>query len=187
VSIPDADSKGSLIVSVTANGNVYLGTNPINPAALAETIKAALSNQTGKKLYIKADAHTPYSNVMKVLDAVRTAGVEPALLTAQRDSSEAGTVMPPKGFDVLLGPPSVSDSIVLQLLNSGQRTPTLKINNEQIPWANLQRTLEQLLRNRSEKVVQVKANGRLPFADVVEVTDSCSSAGAKVVLVTPGL
>lgn len=141
---------------------------------MAEKIKG-LSGQTEKKLYIKADARTPYANVVNVLDAMRTAGVEaPNLLTAQQDSSEPGTLVPPKGLEVLVGPPlpSGSDAIVVQALNSGQRWPTLKINNEQ---------------NRSEKVVPLKADGLLPFAHVVQVIDMCRSMGAKVLLVTPGL
>ncbi len=155
---------------------------------MAEKVKSGLPSRTEKKLYIKADARTPYANVVNVLDAVRTAGVEaPNLLTAQRDSSEPGTLVPPKGLEVLVGPPSGSAVTVMEVLNSGQRWPTLKINNQNIPWATLQSSLRQLFQNRSEKVVLVKAAGTLPFANVVDVTDMCRSTGAKVVLVTPGL
>ena len=98
VSIPDADRNDSLIVSVTEDGNVYLGTSPISPTALAETIKRGMSNQKGETLYIKADARTQYAKVMKVLEAARTAGVESALLTGQRDASEPGTLVPPKAL-----------------------------------------------------------------------------------------
>lgn len=190
IPMPDADREDSLIVSVTDDGIVYFGVNPIAPAALAEKVKGGLPNRIQKKFFIKADARTPYGNVVKVLDAVRTAGVEaPNLLTAQPDSSGLGTLVPPKGLEVLVGPPlpSGSEATVVQVLNSGQRWPTLKINNEHILWATLQSTLRQLFQNRSEKVVLVKAEGTLPFADVVDVTDMCRSAGATVVLVTPGL
>jgi biopolymer transport protein TolR len=188
--MPDADQEDALIVSVTEDGTVYFGVEQIIPAGLAEKVTGGLSNRTEKKLYIKADARTPYANVVKVLDAVRTAGVEaPNLLTARRDSSKPGTLVPPKGLEVLVGPPlpSGSEATVVQVLNSGQRWPTLKINNTQIPWATLQSSLRQLFQNRSEKVVLVKAEGMLPFADVVDVIDMCRSTGAKVVLVTPGL
>ncbi|HMH08013.1 MAG TPA: biopolymer transporter ExbD [Terriglobales bacterium] len=189
VPMPDADQENSLIVSVTEDGDVYLGVNLIGPAALAEKVKGGLPNRT-EKLYIKADGRTKYANVVKILDAVREAGVEaPNLLTAQRDSSESGTLVPPKGLEVLTSPllPSGSGATVVQVLNSGQRWPTLKINNERIPRAALQSTLSRLFQNRSEKVVLLKADGVLPFANVVDVTDVCRSAGAKVVLVTPGL
>ncbi len=188
ISMPEADEEDSLIVSVTDDGSVYSGITPVNSAVLVESIKVGLAHYTEKKLYIKADARTPYANVLKVLDAVRTAGIEaPNLLTAQTDSSEAGTLVPPKGLEVLVGSPSpiAAESTVVQVLNSGQR-PTLKINNEEIPWAALQSRLRQLFQNRRERVVQVKAQGILPFADVVAVTDMCLATGAKIVLVTPG-
>ena len=187
VPMPDADKEDSLIVSITDDGSVYFGINPINSGALAEKIKDSLANVTGKNLYLKADARTPYANVWKVLDAVRTAGVvAPNLLTAQPDSSNAGTLAPPKGLEVLVGSPLPpgSEAAVVQVLKSGQRWPTLKINDEQIPWATLQSTLKQVVQNRRQKVILVKAEGILPFADVVEVVDMCRLTGATVILVT---
>jgi biopolymer transport protein TolR len=189
IPMPEADQEDALIVSVTDDGDVYVGIDPTSPIDLAEKIKGDLSSRTEKKLYIKADARTAYSNVVKVLDAMRTAGFEaPNLLTHQRDSSELGTLVPPKGIEVLVRPSSLPGpgTIVVQVLNSGQQGPKLKINKEQIPWPTLQSTLRQLFQNQRERVVQVSAEGKLRFADVVRVIDACSSAGAKVVLVTPG-
>ncbi|MBZ5514608.1 MAG: biopolymer transporter ExbD [Acidobacteriia bacterium] len=188
VAMPDADKEDSLIVAVTHKGSVYFGIDPITPAALAEKVKGGLSTRTEKKLYIKADARTPYANVMKVLDAVRKAGVTaPILLTAQRETPEPGKLVPPKGLEVLVGPssPSGAESTVVQLLNSGERWPVLKISNEDIPWASLESRLRQRFTSRSEKVVLVKADGLLPFARVVHVIDVCRSTGAQVFLVTP--
>jgi biopolymer transport protein ExbD len=189
VTSPDADHEDSLIVTVTSNGSVYLGINPSTPAALAEQIKSLLSGRE-QKVYIKADARAPYADVVTVLGAASTAGVEaPILLTTQPESPEPGTVVAPKGLEVLVGPPSPSgsESTVVEVLNSEQRWPTLKINHEQIPWAALESTLSKLLQNRTEKVVLVKANGRLPFAQVVHVIDMCRSTEATVVLATPEL
>ena len=44
VPMPDADQEDSLIVSVTADGSVYFGANPISLAVLAEKIKGGLSD-----------------------------------------------------------------------------------------------------------------------------------------------
>ncbi len=185
VAMPDADNAGALIVAVTRTGSVYYGIDPITPAALAR--KPGLSEE---RLYIKADARTPYANVAKVLDAVRTAGVTaPNLLTSQPETPEPGKLLPPKGLEVLVGPPlpSGAASNVMQVLNSGQQWPLLKINNEDIPWANLESRLRQLYQNHSEKVVVLNANGLLPFGNVVHVIDVCRSMGAKVTLVTPAM
>ncbi len=183
--MPDADNQDARIVAVTKSGSVYLGTDLFTPDALAEKIKGSLPNGD-QKLYIKADASTPYANVEKVLDGAHTAGVgTPILLTAQPKSSETGTRVSPKGLEVLLVPPPGSQSTAVQVINSGQQEPALRINNRQIPWANLQTMLTQLFQDRSKKVVLVEADGRLPFADVVQVIDACQSFGAKVFLAAP--
>jgi biopolymer transport protein ExbD len=189
VPLPEADQVDALIVTVTDNGSVYFGIGLTTPAGLGEKVRGGLSNRTEKKLYIKVDARTPYASVVKVLEAVRTAGVEtPELLTDQTDSSEPGALVSPKGLEVSVGPRLASSpqAIVLQMLKSGQQRPTLKINDEHVPWATLQSTLKQLFQNRSKRVVLLKAEGILPFANVVAVTDMCRSTGAKVVLVTLG-
>jgi biopolymer transport protein ExbD len=185
----DADEQDSLIVAVTANGRVYFGIAPVSPAGLAEKVKGGLSGRTDKKVFIKGDSRTPYAGMAKVLDAVRRAGVEaPNLLTAQRDSREPGRPLLPKGLEVLVGPslPSAAESIVVQVLNTGQR-PVLSINNERISLDALQATLRQLLQNRSQKMVVLRADELLPFGDVVRVIDGCRSAGAKVFLTTAGM
>jgi biopolymer transport protein ExbD len=189
IPLPDADREDASIVTVTNNGSVYFGIGLTTPARLAERIRDDLFNRTEKNLYIKADARVPYAGVAKVLDAVRVAGVEKAkLLTAQTDSSEAGTFLPPKGLEVLLSLPPASspNAVVLQVLESGQQWPRLKINDKDVAWPALQGELKKLFQNGSERVALVKAEGSLPFADVVAVVDMSRSAGAKVALVPLG-
>ena len=188
IAMPDADSANAMVVAVTEKGDVYAGIDPITPAALVEEVKRDLSSQTEKMLYIKADARTPYAKVMEVLDAVRKAGVTaPNLLTGQYEAPEPGKLVPPKGLEVLVGPssPPGAESTVVQLLNSTQQWPVVKINSEEIPWASFEGRLKQLLTKRSAKAVLVKADGRLPFARVVQVIDVCRSAGAEVFLSAP--
>jgi biopolymer transport protein ExbD len=185
---PDADLEDAFIVTVTDDGSVYVGISLTTTAALAERVKGGLSNRTEKKLYIKADARTPYASVARVLDALRTAGVEaPNLLTAQTGSSEPGTLVSAKGLEVSLGPrlASGSEAVVLQVAKSGQRLPRLRVNDEPVPWEALQSTLRLLFQNRRDRVVLLKAEGTLPFADVVTPADMCRSPGTEVVLVTP--
>ena len=186
VAMPDADKDGSLIVAVTHSGRVYFGIDPITPAALAE--KRGLSPRPGERLYIKVDARTPYANVAEVLSAVRKAGVTaPNLLTGQPEAPEPGKLLVPKGLEVLVGPPlpPATESIVIHLFNSGERHPRLKINQKDVPWANLESALGQLSANQSKRVVLVSADGLLPFDDVVHVIDMCRLTGANVYLVTP--
>ena len=101
VPVLKADNEDSLIVTITYDGKVYLGVDPISTTEIAEKVKGALSNRVEKTLYIKADTRTPYVNLVRVLDSVRTAGVERlTLLTAQQDTEQPGTLVPPKGLEL---------------------------------------------------------------------------------------
>ena len=103
IAIPDADQPDAVIVSITNDGSVYVGVDRVTFAALADAVKVALANRTENKLYLKADARTPYSNVVTVIDALRASGVEAlTLLTAQPESPSPGTIVPPKGIRVRL-------------------------------------------------------------------------------------
>jgi biopolymer transport protein ExbD len=74
VPAPGADNPGALIITVTDTGKLYFGIDPVTLVSLAEKLKGRLSDRT-EILYIKADARAPYTSVVKVLDAARTAGV----------------------------------------------------------------------------------------------------------------
>jgi biopolymer transport protein ExbD len=185
VPMPDADQEDAVVVTITDDGNVYLGLDPADPSTLAGGITQALSNQMEKKLYIKADARVPYAPVAKILSAARSAGVrEPDLLTTQTNPRPSAIPVPPAGLQVLVGPRLSSDSeaIVVQQTFSQESRPVLQINGKPVLPANLQAKLAQLLQKSGGKFVQIEADGRLPFADVVNLIDVCRSVGAKVVL-----
>jgi len=59
IPMPDADQEDALVVSVTNDGRMYFGVDPVSPTVLAEKVREGLSNPQDKKLYIKADARTP--------------------------------------------------------------------------------------------------------------------------------
>ena len=155
---------------------------------LADKIKSRLSNRE-PKLYIKAVAGSPYANAAKALNAARTVGVEaPALLATQPESPEPGTRVAAKGLEVLVGPALSAGTVatVVQLLNAGQQSPLLNINNDQVPLPVLQSTLRQHFQKGDDRMILLKAEGRLPFAQVVHVIDLCRSTGADVVLEIAG-
>jgi biopolymer transport protein ExbD len=182
-----ADDADAWIVAVTSDGKLYFGTKFVTPEQLMEEMKSH-PRRREQKLYIKADARAPFGDVEQVLEAGRAAFFEaPVLLTSQSESPAPGTVVPPKGLEVLVGSPAASDAIVVQVSDDGRQGATVKINNQQISSAALPNTLVQLLQHRSEKAVVLKADGRLPSADVVQVIDACRAAGAKIVLAAPSL
>ncbi len=186
-SMPEADQNDAWVVAVTADGSLSFGADAMTPEGLADWMKTHPRNREAK-LYIKADARAPFASVGQVLEVGRQALFEaPVLLTSQREPTAAGTVVPPNGLEVLIAPslPAGTVATVVQLLNSGQQRPLLRVNGDEISWSALESTLRQHFQKGDEKVVLLKADGQLPFADVVHVIDTCHSAGAKVILATP--
>jgi biopolymer transport protein ExbD len=93
----DADKEDALLVSVMKDGTVYFGADKIPQVDdLTGKVKDRLTNRTNKEVYVKADARAHYGNVVKVVDAVRSAGVDDlGLLTEQRKSTPNAPPTPP--------------------------------------------------------------------------------------------
>jgi biopolymer transport protein ExbD/biopolymer transport protein TolR len=81
----DADKEDAIVVGVTRDSKVYLGSDQIAPADLGPKIRDRLEKRTDKTVYIKADARAKYGVVVDAIDNIRTAGVDQlGLLTEQR-------------------------------------------------------------------------------------------------------
>jgi biopolymer transport protein ExbD len=106
------------------------------------------------------------------------------------------TPLIPKGLDALVPqpppkdqkqpPPQTDRTIVVQLIDRGAgQPPALKINQDDTTWENLQGRLTDIFKTRAEKVMFVKGDDNIPFADVASVIDIAHSAGVdKVGLIT---
>ena len=106
------------------------------------------------------------------------------------------TPLTPKGLDALVPqppppnakqpPPQADRTIVVQLIDRGPgQTPALKINQEDTTWENLQGRLTDIFKTRAEKVMFVKGDSNVPFADVADVIDIAHASGVdKVGLIT---
>jgi len=182
--MPEADREDAWIVTVTAEGNLFFGADPMTPDELGEWMKTHPRNREAK-LYIKADAGASFSAVDRVLRIADEMDFHaPVLLTAQPEQTPPGAMVPPKGLEVLVGAPTRAE-IVVQV--NSNREPVLEVNGEQTSWAALQSVLRGLLQNQSEKGVLIKAGGKVTFAQVASVVDTCRSLGAMPTLTTPEL
>ena len=105
------------------------------------------------------------------------------------------TPLTPKGLDALVPQPPPKDSkqpppsdrtIVVQLIDRGSgNPPAVKINQDDATWETLQGRLEDIFKTRAEKVMFVKGDDNVPFADVANVIDIAHAAGVdKVGLIT---
>ena len=87
VAMQDADKEDAILIAVTRNGDVFLGSNKIAMDQLTSAVKDKLDRKSGgdKRAFVKADARAKYGDVVTVVDNVRSAGVdELGLLTEQR-------------------------------------------------------------------------------------------------------
>jgi biopolymer transport protein TolR len=101
----------------------------------------------------------------------------------------------PKGLDALVPQPPPPNApknntpdrtIVVQLIDRGPgQEPAVKINQDDTTWDNLQGRLADIFKTRAEKVMFVKGDDNVPFADVANVIDIAHAAGVdKVGLIT---
>ncbi len=185
--MPAADNLNAWIVTVTADGQLWFGTNSVSREGLvAEMIRTP--RKRDQNLYIKADARAPYAGVASVVKAAQTAKFDaPVLLTAQPESREPGTMVPPQGLEVWIGSGAASGRkpVLVEVLSAKPDSPVLKVNGQAISSDSLQATVEQLFQGRAEKTVLLRADGAVSFAQVAHAIDACRSTGAKVVLPAP--
>jgi len=185
--MPAADDENAWIVAVAREGALFLGTEKLTPEGLAEAMKKRPRNR-GLKLYIKADAGAAFSDVEKVLQTGRAVGFDaPVLLTSQREQAAPGTIVPPQGLEVLVGPLSSTEAIVVQVLDTGESKPDVRVNGADVSVDVLRNTLGRMLPNSNERLVVLKAAGTLRFAQVAHVIDICRGAGVEVAVGGPEL
>ena len=81
------DEPKTIIVAVKKDTKTFLNGVPLeNPAELTNQVKERLEDlaEGSRIIYLKADEALPYSEVMKVMDLVRAAGVEEVALIAEK-------------------------------------------------------------------------------------------------------
>ena len=92
IEMREADERNATVVAITANGKVFVGIQPTEPAEL--------SKLTPRTVYVKADSRVPYRNVLAVLDALR--GKTVVLLTAPPDNGVKQGIRAPYGMKLTL-------------------------------------------------------------------------------------
>jgi biopolymer transport protein TolR len=103
------------------------------------------------------------------------------------------TPLTPKGLDTLVPQPNPNQkqdqelenkTVVVQVLMNDK----VKINNEDSTWDNLGPRIEQIFKDRAEKIAFVKGDNDVLFAEVARAIDIMRAAGIdKVGLITAKL
>ena len=210
VAMPSAAKEDAVVVAVTRDGAVLVGQNRVDPGSLDSMVRDLLADRVDKTVYLMADARVQYGAVEDVLDRVRAAGVdEVGLLTQSKevsyyDAHQACCKAPGSavGLDVIIpsgnmarliparienaaGPGS---TIVVQVLQRAGGPPAYKINQDDVPKAELAAKLSQIFAARAERVLFLKGDDEIAFAAIAEAVDMAYSAGADhIALLTPAM
>ena len=105
------------------------------------------------------------------------------------------TPLTPRGLEALVPQPPkdknkvepTDRTIVVQVIYQGpNQKPTLKINQDDATWENLETRLADIYKTRAEKVMFVKGDDSLSFSDVAQVIDIAHAAdpSLKIGLIT---
>ncbi|MGH9811724.1 MAG: ExbD/TolR family protein [Candidatus Acidiferrales bacterium] len=88
--MPDADKEDAVVIAVSRDGKIYLGSEQIAIEDLKNQVQDVVAARTDKTVYIKSDARAKYGKVTAVVDEVRTAGVDQiGLLTDKVERRDA--------------------------------------------------------------------------------------------------
>ncbi len=100
---PDEDQainkETSVIISVPADNQYYLGNKKVNLDDLKSTVEKALANkkEEDKIVYIKSGVDVSYGEVVKVINAVREKGVDKIGLVADKKKGKGAAAAPAPG------------------------------------------------------------------------------------------
>lgn len=91
VAMDEADAEDAVVVAVTRDGQVFLGTSKLDALdELTSRVSDVVSNRIDKTVYVKCDARSRYERVVEVVNAVRTSGVDQVGLLTEKEEGTGG-------------------------------------------------------------------------------------------------
>jgi biopolymer transport protein ExbD len=93
VDMPNADRDDAIIVGISRSGDIFLGNQKTALDQITSLVRDRISNRVDKTVFIRSDGRAKYGDVVKLVDEVRSAGVDNVgLLT---DKAEQTRTPPP--------------------------------------------------------------------------------------------
>ena len=92
--MPNADKDDAILVAVTRDGSIYLGSNKIGLDDLQNHVKDAIASRLNKTVFVRSDARAKFGQVKAAVDEVRSAGVDNNGLLTQKVEKK-GPAHPP--------------------------------------------------------------------------------------------
>ncbi len=76
-------------------GDVYLGSTKSDVTQIADQVRDRIANKLDKTVFVKSDGRAKYGDVVKVVDEIRSAGVDNVGLITDRAEQNRRTAPPP--------------------------------------------------------------------------------------------
>jgi biopolymer transport protein ExbD/biopolymer transport protein TolR len=64
----DADKEDAVVIAVTRDGKLFLGTNPLAMDQVTTKVKDMIASKLDKTVYVKSDARAKYGDVVGVVE-----------------------------------------------------------------------------------------------------------------------
>jgi biopolymer transport protein ExbD/biopolymer transport protein TolR len=93
--LPNADKDDAIIVAVDREGKIYVGTTQTAEDQLTAVIRDKVKDRIDKSIFIKSDGRAKYVDVTRVVDDVRSAGVDSVGLLTERVERRSATPAAP--------------------------------------------------------------------------------------------
>jgi biopolymer transport protein ExbD len=93
----NADKDDAIILAVTRDGKMYLGSKQVVLSEITTSVKDQISNRLDKTVFVRSDARAKYGDVVKAVDEVRSAGVDNLGLLTEKNQKGGAAPPPPPG------------------------------------------------------------------------------------------
>lgn len=118
---------------------------------------------------------TPEINVTPMIDVLLVLLIICMILLPQKSTGESAVIPQPSTNQPLLQP---DKPIVIQVKQaSGNQSPVLKINEEEVSWQNLGPRLQEIYTRRNDKVAFLRGDPDIDFQHIADVMDIAHHVG----------
>jgi biopolymer transport protein ExbD len=81
------DPREGMVVSVNRDGRIFVDQTPVSYNDFRVTFKSLVATRKPQGVYLQADTHVPYGQVVRVLAIIRGAGIQNVGLVAAEEGT----------------------------------------------------------------------------------------------------
>ena len=97
--MPNADKDDAVIVAISASDDIYLLKEKTDISKLKDGVRDLIADRVDKTVFVKSDGRAKYGDVVKVVDEIRSAGVDNVGLLTDKSDQSRRTAPPPPPAD----------------------------------------------------------------------------------------